>query len=153
MKLVMAVSADGYVARDGNDDMSWTGHLDKAVFRILTSVGPEPLAVGRRTKIIMPRTLPGRNMFTISSSGLGDGSLDEYYNRYRDGWLIGGQTVALAAKERGMISEVHLCRTGAVLEGGIPFDKRLLLDMTLRLATNIYKELGNSDGLSVERYR
>ncbi len=39
MRLIMGVSADGYVAMDDEDDMSWLGETDKKVFRIITGVG------------------------------------------------------------------------------------------------------------------
>jgi dihydrofolate reductase len=36
MKLIMACSRDGYLAKSANDDMSWTEGDDKKVFKLLT---------------------------------------------------------------------------------------------------------------------
>lgn len=137
MKLIMAVSADGFVARTGEDDMRWTGSLDKAVFRLLTGTGAEPLAVGRRTRALMPSHLPGREMYVLSSSGglLGDGTLANYHGRYPDGWLIGGQTVALEAKRQDLLSEIHLCRSSRFVWDGVPLSATLTAGMTLRMST------------------
>lgn len=114
MRIIMAVSRDGYVARCRRDDMSWLGATDKAVFRILTGVGGE-VAVGRTTADCMPKYLPGRNVRVLSRDGYEPfsswGTLDEFYKQVPDGWLIGGQTVAMAALVQGYVDEVHLCRS------------------------------------------
>lgn len=148
MKLIMAVSADGFVARMGEDDMRWTGSLDKAVFRLLTGVGTEPLAVGRRTRALMPSYLPGREIYVLSSSGgiLADGTLANYHDRYPDGWLIGGQTVAVEAREQDLLSEVHLCRSTRFIWDGVPMSPVLTAGMTLRMSTLVVD-------LNVEVYR
>lgn len=39
LKLIMAVSADGFVSNGPDDHMDWTGPDDKKAFRLLTSVG------------------------------------------------------------------------------------------------------------------
>jgi len=137
MRLVMAVSADDYVARSDRDDMRWTGPADKAVFRILTSVGYAPLAVSWKTSLLMPDLLPGRDLFKISRSGVGDGTLEEYHDAYPDGWLLGGQTLSLAATGFGLITEVHLCKSSVVLTQGIRFDTNLLVGLTARMATEV----------------
>jgi len=110
MRLVMAVSKDGYIARGPEDDMSWLGATDKAVFRILTGVGHRQMAVGRRSAKSMPFKLEGRVLNVLS--GRSDGKkLDEFYAKYPDAWLLGGQTLALIALEAGYVDEVHLCRS------------------------------------------
>jgi dihydrofolate reductase len=116
LKVIMAVSADGYVSRGPADDMRWTGKKDKAIFKLLTMTGGE-LGVGRRTAAHMPPSLPGRTLHVLSHSGaVLDGvrappmRLGEFVAKYPGAWLIGGQTIVLEALELGLVDEVHLCR-------------------------------------------
>ncbi|KFH18455.1 hypothetical protein ELZ19_06970 [Brucella abortus] len=114
MRLVMATSRDGWMARRADDDMSWLGATDKAVFRILTGVDGT-VAVGSRTAEHMPRTLGGRRVLVLSASGRRAfqswGTLEDFHRVHPDGWLIGGPSLALLALERGYVDEVHLCRS------------------------------------------
>lgn len=120
----MAVSRDGYVARSPEDDMSWLGKTDKAIFRILTGVGQE-CAISAWSCHLIPGNegrLPGRSLHPLSREGfhhadeengkLGAwGTLDEFYNAHPDGWLLGGQALAIDALEARYVDEVHLCRS------------------------------------------
>lgn len=117
MRLAMAVSADGYLARGPEDDMRWLGPWDKAAFRILTGVGGV-LGVSRRSRRLMPETLQGREVLSLSSGGLGQedgqfswGTVSDFGRIFPDGWLLGGPTLALHALEARMVREVHLCRS------------------------------------------
>lgn len=129
MKLIMAVSADGYVARKKGDDMSWTGPSDKAAFRLLTCVGGTPtstfigpicastLACGPKTYELVPKTLAGRRLMRLSSRPRSTDPEDlndlAWYNRhYPTGWLIGGQTIALAALEQDLVDQAFICASG-----------------------------------------
>ena len=144
MKLVMAISADWFIAQSESDDMRWTGPSDKAAFKVLTGVGHEPLAVSWKTKQCMPDTLPGRDLYVLSTQrGRGDGDLVDYHSAYPDGWLIGGQTLAMVAKARGLLDEVHICQSSRRLKGGIPFNTALIEGLTIRLTTNLGVGLDN----------
>ena len=90
MRLLMAVSADGFLARGPDDDMSWTGQTDKKLFRLLTLVDPLLLA-GATTAKLLPK-LPGRTVVPLSRRGLALSDMQSV-----DGWLIGGPTVAQEA--------------------------------------------------------
>lgn len=103
----MAVSADGFLARERGDRMDWLGATDKAVFRILTGVGGV-CAVGSVTAECMPRRLHGRELVVLSRGGV---TLDEFHATHPDGWLLGGPTLAMAALGREMLNEVHVCRS------------------------------------------
>lgn len=134
IRLLMAVSADGFVARDDKDDMKWTGLTDKNVFKLLTSVGCV-CAVGKKTFALMPE-LPERRVIPISRSGEGGMTLDELYEfaRKRDIWLLGGQTVALRAIHKGMVAEVYVSKVVTVqLSSGI---RAGFLDTTKRYYTH-----------------
>jgi dihydrofolate reductase len=109
LKLVMAVSADGFVARGPTDDMTWTGSTDKRVFRLLTSVGGV-LGAGRRTFEQLPK-LEGRAVHMLTRDQSAGLTLEEFTSRYPDAWLIGGQGVALEALRSRLLDQAFLCRS------------------------------------------
>lgn len=160
MKLVMAVSRDGFVSRGPNDDMSWLGPFDKAAFRIITGVGGN-VATSRRTARLMPETLKGRTIHTLSSqeaqidgcvghTSKAWGSLGLFQKVFGEtGWLIGGLTLALAASEEGWLSEIHLCRSDRMCWEGTPFNKDLM-DLSPRLSYRMKTRIGDT---TVEVYR
>lgn len=119
MRLLMAWSFDGFVARDRDDDMSWTGPEDKRLFRALTSVGGR-CVVGRRTWELMPR-IDGRELIPLSMDS--EDSLWTLNNRHRgDVWLLGGPTIAFHALQQRLVHEAHVCTIGGRLCGGIRLD-------------------------------
>ena len=122
MKLILAVASDGTLAKGPDDDMRWTGAFDKALFKMLTSVGGICFA-GARTRDLMPKELPGRRLITITSKPWvrklkrfdeETMSIDEVL--HLDGlvggvtWCIGGQAIATELFMRGAITEVHLLK-------------------------------------------
>lgn len=113
MKLVMAVSKDGWLARKEDDDMSWLGMADKAAFRILTSVDGGHVGVSLRTAGCMPSVLPGRSLYKLSTVSRAQawGTLSEFHGAYPGGCLVGGPRLAMEALRLAYISEVHLCRS------------------------------------------
>ncbi len=115
LRVVMAVSADGFVSRDPDDDMSWTGEDDKRVFRLLTHVGGL-LGAGSRTFGLMPR-LGGRRVMCLSRSGRpGTLSLHEFAG-LRGAWLIGGQETVMEAIDHDYVEELFLCQAMATCLG------------------------------------
>lgn len=115
--LIMAISADGFVATGPADDMRWTGYTDKNVFRMLTLSYPILLA-GRVTAAQLP-PLPGRQVFPLSRDPEKGMSLEEASRNMPGAWLIGGLDVALAALDADLVSTTFLCHTTARLGGGI----------------------------------
>lgn len=113
MRLVMAVSKDGWLARCHDDNMTWLGADDKAAFRLLTSTNGGHVGVGSKTAECMPPVLPGRSLLVLSTRSCARrwGSLDDFHRCYPGGSLIGGPTVALEALRKSYITEVHLCRS------------------------------------------
>jgi dihydrofolate reductase len=118
-KLLLAVSADGFLARGPDDDMRWTGRDDKAVFRLLTLTGKGPVLVGRKTAELLP-ALPGRTVHAISRGPKGI-TLQEASWAHRDAWLLGGPSVAREALEANLVELAVICQSPAVLGDGIPF--------------------------------
>lgn len=131
LKLIMAVSADGFVAKGAKDDMRWTGFTDKQVFRLLTASHPI-LLVGRQTFDIMP-PLPWRRVIPLSRDPDKGISLEQAVAEYPGAWLGGGAQVAQAALEADLVETSYVCHTSAMLGEGIPFAPiRQLLPKTSR---------------------
>lgn len=109
MRLIMAISRNGYVARSASDDMSWTGPVDKAVFKLLTSTHPV-LAVSAKTLEYMPKSLPGRGkLYALSTDPRRGVSLEDMTRFAPDAWLLGGQEIALYALKNGFVTKAYLC--------------------------------------------
>lgn len=110
MKLIMAVSKDGFVARGPDDDMSWTGPVDKAVFKLLTSTS-DVLAVSAKTLQYMPNTLPGRGkLYALSTDPRRGIALEDFAGMFPDAWLLGGQELGLYAMKNGFANKAYICR-------------------------------------------
>lgn len=119
MRLLLASSIDGYLARSPMDDMKWTSSIDKAVFRLLTlSNADDVLLAGSRTFDQMPK-LPWRRMERLSRGPNGLG-LVEAASRWPSAWLIGGPEVSVAALRLGLITRAFVCVSQAELRDGIP---------------------------------
>ena len=127
LKVVLARSEDGYLAKGPVDDMRWTGPTDKAVFKLLTLVGGT-VAVGRCTASCMPSRLPGRELLTVTRTpdGPGEVTLEQLASKKPGAWLAGGLTVVLAALELDLVDELFLVTVkGVNLGGGIPCHPQL----------------------------
>lgn len=118
MNLIMAISRNGYVARSADDDMSWTGPIDKAVFKLLTSTHPV-LAVSAKTLEYMPKSLPGRGkLYALSTDPRKGVSLEDMTRFAPDAWLLGGQEIALYALKNGFVTKAYLCIAAVDVEPG-----------------------------------
>lgn len=123
LRVLMAVSADGFVARGPDDDMRWTGPDDKQLFRSLTQVGGA-LGMGRVTYDLCAeklRTYGRRTVCLSSRPGHGMG-LGEFAFSHPGAWLIGGQTVVKEAIRIGLVDEVHLVENPNELGHGVRLD-------------------------------
>lgn len=131
MRLVLAVSADGFLAKDSTDDMKWTGPLDKAVFRLLTLSDNNPLLLAGRVTYDQMPPLPGRRMVKLSRSPTVTNENDLIISTNLDraaalwqskAWLIGGPGVAMEALKKGYVTRAFICESAVKLESGIPFE-------------------------------
>lgn len=116
MRLIMAVSNDGFVAKGPTDDMTWLGPHDKTAFRLLTVAGSGVCGVSAKTRALMPLYLCGRLLVQIEREGF---TLSDFDHQYReDCSLIGGQTLAIEAITAGLVDTIHLCRSDRKLRQG-----------------------------------
>lgn len=144
---VVAVSADGYMAREAHDRMYWLGVNDKAVFRLLTAEY-DLLGAGQTTLSCMPNTLDGGRYLVTISRSLEPSPIEDPLDR--DGLLvcrleqfaeiqarklarcclIGGPSLLSAALSKGYIGTLHVCWSSRyafpLKEAGLsaPFIKR-----------------------------
>ncbi len=123
LRVLMAVSADGYVAKGSDDDMSWTGLDDKQLFRSLTVSGGV-LGMGRTTYDLCGeklRTFGRRTVCLSSRPGHGIG-LGAFAFSHPGAWLVGGLTVVREAVRLDLVDEVHLIENPNELGHGVPMD-------------------------------
>jgi dihydrofolate reductase len=138
LKLLLAVSADGFLSKDtftglgasetiekqpqrtGVDTMSWTGPMDKFVFKLLTLSSSLPILAGSNTAASLP-PLTGRQVIPISRQDKpGSMTLHNAFIKYDGAWLIGGPSIAREAFQRGMVDQVVLSVVPAKVGQGIP---------------------------------
>jgi dihydrofolate reductase len=125
LKLILAVSADGLLASGDDDDMSWTGRVDKTAFRLLTNVGGL-CGAGYRTLSNMP-PLSGRSLvlLTRDPGRWLDSPVPPFPHvravmRLEDfacepgAWLLGGPRLAAVAVGKSLVDEAFICRIGTV---------------------------------------
>lgn len=130
MKLILAVSADGYLCNGEDDDLRWTSPLNKFVFKLLTLSDGEPLLAGSKTYKMLP-SLPGRHVVEISRQykdlvgNPGRMSLQRAHDTFPQAWLLGGPRTARAALASGFVDRAFICRSPAKLGGGMPYDEFL----------------------------
>jgi len=150
MKLIMACSADGYLAKSSNDDMRWTEGDDKKVFKLLTM--GENMGAGSTTYEMMKGLkLPGRGLTKISRyNGI---SLSDFAARNKT--LIGGATIARAAFNRNMIDIAYICRSYKVLGPEMTEQDRIdfAIENTLLHNNMNYIDAINFDRVVVEIYK
>lgn len=118
-RVLMAISRDGYLAKNADDDMKWTGATDKALFRILTFASPTLLA-GRKTAEMMP-PLKGREIISISRDSEKGLSLQQAAAQHPNAWLIGGGSVVKAALDAGLVDYIYLSWVSAPIRSGVPW--------------------------------
>ncbi len=119
MKLILAVSQDGFLARGPDDNMTWTGPLDKFAFKLLTLSDGLPLYAGSATFDSLP-PLKGRKVYRLSQDGSPESmSLEQAWTNNENAWLIGGPAIAEKALHAGYVDRVFLCVVPEDLGSGI----------------------------------
>ena len=105
MKLILAVSKDGWFCRSPDDRLEWLGREDMALFRALTSTDGGVCLVSQKTRALMPAELPGRTLYSIGRDHI------PCLNPAQPGWLLGGPTIAHACLDAKLVTEAHVCHS------------------------------------------
>ena len=72
MKTMFVESANHYLAKGPNDDLRWTGVLDKKLFRLLTSFGSGVCICSKHTYNLLPQNMladPARRYIVAEKTG------------------------------------------------------------------------------------
>ena len=118
MKLLMAMSSDGFLAKNKDDDMKWTGKTDKQLFWLLTQFSAGPLLIGERSAEHMP-SLFGRRVLKLNSKRA---PLQYAAELYSEAILLGGPNLAKVALDLGMIDIACIIVSPAELGSGMAAD-------------------------------
>jgi len=106
LNVILAVGRDGFMARGSEDNMQWTGQTDKAIFKLLTSVGQIIGMSNRSADLLPPKGLPGRQVVRLSRTGY---QLMDFAENNPGAWLGGGYTLTKEALELDLVRAVFVC--------------------------------------------
>lgn len=118
LRAILAVSADGFVCRNEQDDMKWTGSEDKRIFRALTD--SHVVGAGSTTYHQLP-PLPNRSVKCITRKANEHEdfmALGLFAQRYPNAWLIRGQKVLKSAILDDLVHVVVISRVSTILQEG-----------------------------------
>lgn len=156
MKVIclMAVTADGMIARDSSHTIDWTGSADKQYFVKVTRESGV-MIMGSKTHDMIGRPLPGRKNIVMTRDKTRkshDADLiftdqppqtivDELKEKgFKSAALIGGAVVNSLFLEAQMIDEIHVTMVPKLFGRGISlFDQSVDIDLEL-LATQSLEE-------------
>ena len=160
--MVMAMTADGMIARDPNHFPDWTSRQDKAMFKRITQKAGV-VVMGSRTYDAIGRPLPGRKnivltrnrqrrsthpdlIYTDSQPGELLSALEA--DGFEEVILAGGATINTIFGRQGLIDEIHVTLSPRIFGKGLTlFAGELNLDLQLL----DFEPLGSDDLLV--RYR
>jgi dihydrofolate reductase len=137
--IIAAVTADGFIGRDGNHTADWTGKEDKKVFTRLTKEAGA-IIMGSRTFNTIGRALPGRRNIVLTSrpdSIAVDGvettseSAVELIERLKNEGaqavaICGGATIYDIFLKEGLVDEIYLTYIPILFGQGVPLFKSKL---------------------------
>lgn len=106
LNLVLAVGRDGFMARSPEDNMQWTGAMDKSIFKLLTSVGQVVGMSNRSADLLPSKGLVGRTVVRLSRSGL---TLSGFAENYPGAWLGSGYNLTQQALAQDYVRSVFIC--------------------------------------------
>ena len=117
MKAIFAESANGYLARNESDDMSWTGKQDKQMFKFLTTIGGVCVC-SKHTYSLLPNAMKqDTNRKFIVAERTGEKSLIELNKSYPNAYLIGGTTFLRAAYNLGVVDTFIVTTVPIAIQG------------------------------------
>jgi dihydrofolate reductase len=160
--LLMALTADGMIARDANHFPDWTSKQDKAMFKQVTQKAGV-IVMGSKTYDAIGRPLPGRKNVVMTRNKQRRSSSPElvYTDKepaallidlaaegYDEVILAGGATINTLFARQGLIDEIQVTYSPKVFGAGLTlFAGELSMD--LQLLT--HRQLGTDEVLI--RYR
>ncbi len=144
--LLMALTADGMIARDQNHFPDWTSRQDKAMFKQVTQKAGA-LIMGSRTYDAIGKPLPGRKNIVLTRNKQRQSSHRElvYTDREPNALLIdleddgfhevilaGGATINTLFARQGLIDEIHVTYSPKIFGTGLTlFAGEMSMDLQL----------------------
>ncbi|MBI4128377.1 MAG: dihydrofolate reductase [Parcubacteria group bacterium] len=147
--MVMAMSADGRIARGERELIDWTSKEDKRHFVGVTKRA-RVVIVGRKTFETFPKPLPERLNVVMTRNPAAIHTSDEVWptdrsplevtqeltrRGFREAALIGGATVNGLFLEAGLVDEIDLTIEPKLFGMGIPLITSTNVDILLTLAS------------------
>ena len=132
--LLMALTADGMIARDPNHFPDWTSKQDKAMFKQVTQKAGV-IVMGRRTYDAIGKPLPGRRNVVMTRNKqrrsshpdlvyTGSEPADLLASLEAEGFveviLAGGATINTLFAQKGLIDEIQVTYSPKVFGSGLP---------------------------------
>ena len=160
-ELILAMSKDGYFAKSENDDMKWTGGLDKTIFKVLSFQGNSTILCGPKTFMTLPLPLQGRRVAVVRSSKktnvfyqssaafakeISFNSLKKRSKELNGASIIGGPKLALAALDQGLIKRAYITVIPKKLEKGLGWE------LSEYLKSRKYSKLEFRNNMELRKY-
>ncbi len=146
LTIVMAITADGKIARNSMEFVDWTGKADKQYFVSITRKAGV-MIMGSKTFDSIGKILPGRKSVVISTdaSRTSDHPDLEFTDKspkqiltdletqeFKSATLIGGSIINTLFMEQGLVDEIHLTMVPLLFGTGLSlFNKALNAQMEL----------------------
>jgi len=146
LTLVMAVTADGKIARHSNEAIDWTGKADKKYFVSVTRKAGV-MIMGSKTFDMIGKVLPGRKSIVITRdpARVSHHPDLEYTDKtpeqiltslkargYKAATLVGGAMINTLFMEKGLVDEIHLTVVSILFGTGLSlFNKEIDVQMEL----------------------
>lgn len=153
--LVMAVTADGMIARNSTEVIDWTGKADKRYFVSVTKKAGV-MIMGSKTFDMIGQVLPGRKSIVITKdpSRISDHPDLMYTDQapeqilsglaaegYTGATVIGGSIVNTLFMKKGLIDEIHLTVVPLLFGDGLSlFNQELDIKLALMEAEPLEKD-------------
>jgi dihydrofolate reductase len=150
--LLMALTADGKIARSSVDFPDWTGREDKIMFKT-TTLRAGVLIMGSKTYDTIGRPLPGRKNVVITRDKRRMSDRDDLVftdkaprallqeledQGYTEAVLAGGSHINYLFAREGVIDEIHITYAPVVFGEGLPlFAGPVSMDLELKDLTRL----------------
>lgn len=144
--LLMALTADGMIARDQNHFPDWTSRQDKAMFKQVTQKAGA-LIMGSRTYDAIGKPLPGRKNIVLTRNKQRQSShrdlvytdrepnallIDLEDDGFHEVILAGGATINTLFARQGLIDEIHVTYSPKIFGTGLTlFAGEMSMDLQL----------------------
>jgi len=141
--LIAAISADGYIARNSKDDISWS--RDKALFKEQTF--GFPIIMGPKTHNIIGKNLPGRENIIVFRHDSIKSVLDKIHNEKC--FIIGGEKTFTRFSD--YLTHLYLTVHPLIFGDGIPLFHNLDSEIILEKIDSI--PIPNTNRIFQDQYK